>query len=244
MTTAIRQQLAELPDAPGVYMMKDGRSEVIYVGKAKSLRPRVRSYFQESSSDTREFVRHLVPRVERIDHVVTSNEKEALILENNLIKQFKPRFNINLKDDKQYVSIKINMSNPFPRPLVVRKRKDDRQEKDILLFGPYSSASKVRSTLRYLNRLFPLRECSDYVLNHRSRPCPLYEMRRCDAPCVDKVSSEDYKSMVDEVVMVLKGKDDEVVTLLTEKMISASQELRFEDAGRYRDQIQAIQHIA
>jgi excinuclease ABC subunit C len=182
--------------------------------------------------------------VERIDHVVTSNEKEALILENNLIKQFKPRFNINLKDDKQYVSIKINMSNPFPRPLVVRKRKDDRQEKDILLFGPYSSASKVRSTLRYLNRLFPLRECSDYVLNHRSRPCPLYEMRRCDAPCVDKVSSEDYKSMVDEVVMVLKGKDDEVVTLLTEKMISASQELRFEDAGRYRDQIQAIQHIA
>ncbi|MDA1143140.1 MAG: excinuclease ABC subunit UvrC [Planctomycetota bacterium] len=244
MTALLQQQLAELPDAPGVYMMKDSRSEVIYVGKAKSLKPRVRSYFQESNSDTREFIRHLVPKVERIDHVVTSNEKEALILENNLIKQFKPRFNIYLKDDKQYVSIKINMSHPFPRPLVVRKRKEDRQEKDVLLFGPYSSASKVRSTLRYLNRIFPLRECSDYVLTHRSRPCPLYEMRRCDAPCVDKVTTENYKAMVDEVVMVLKGKNEELVALLTEKMIAASQALVFEDAARYRDQIQSIQHIA
>ena len=237
---SLDRQVAELPATPGVYLMKDDRSEVLYIGKAKNLRSRVRSYFQARRSD-RLYVEHMVPRVTRVDHVVTANEKEALILENNLIKQFKPRFNINLKDDKTYVSIKIETAHKFPRPVVVRRRK---KEKDAVYFGPFSSASSVRSTLRYLNRLFPLRECSDYVIEHRSRPCQLYEMGRCIAPCVDKCSEPEYRELVDEVIMVLKGHNEQLIEKLNSKMTEAAQSLKFEDAGRYRDQIQAIRHIA
>ena len=242
--TSLEQQLDELPVSPGVYLMKDARNEVLYVGKAKSLRSRVRSYFQKGSTDLRPFIGHLLPRVVRVDHVVTGNEKEALILENNLIKQFKPRFNINLKDDKAYVSIKFDLGKEFPRPVVIHQRKRDKKEKDILYFGPFSSASKTRSTLRYLNRVFPVRECSDYVLAHRSRACQLYEMGRCVAPCVGKVTAEDYGELVDEVILVLRGNNEELIARLNEKMLVAAQEMRFEDAARFRDQIQAIEHTA
>lgn len=237
----LEQQVAELPQDPGVYLLKDARNEVLYIGKANNLRSRVRTYFQGKISDTRPYALHLVPRVARVDHVVTANEKEALILENNLIKQFKPRFNINLKDDKTYVSIKIDLSHDFPRPVIVRRKE---KEKEVLYFGPYSSASSVRSTLRYLNRLFPIRECSDYVLAHRSRPCPLYDMGRCAAPCVDKISREAYRELVDEVVLVLKGKNEELLERLNDKMITAARALRFEEAARYRDQVRAVQHLS
>ena len=239
---ALEQQISELPVSPGVYMMKDARNEVLYVGKAKNLRNRVRTYFQEGSTDTRPYMQVMLPRVVRIDHVVTGNEREALILENNLIKQFKPKFNIRLKDDKTYMSIEIDLGKDFPRPVTMRQRKRD--QPDVLYFGPYSSAAKTRSTLRYLNRVFPIRECSDYVLAHRTRPCPLYEMGRCTGPCVGKVSKEDYQELIDEVLLVLKGNNEELTERLNEKMLTAAQGLRFEDAGRYRDQIQAIQHTA
>ncbi|MBI2195195.1 MAG: excinuclease ABC subunit UvrC [Planctomycetes bacterium] len=235
------QQIAQLPAEPGVYLMKDARNEVLYIGKAKNLRARVRSYFLADSAGDRPFLRLLTPRVARIDHVVTAQESEALLLENNLIKQFKPRFNINLKDDKTYVSLKIDMTHDFPRPVIVRRRE---KEKSVLYFGPYASASSVRSTLRYLNRLFPIRECSDHVLSHRTRPCPLYDMGRCSAPCVGLISREAYHELVQEVILVLRGHSEELIERLNGKMTTAARALRFEEAARLRDQIRAVQHTA
>jgi len=199
-------------------MMKDTRGEVIYVGKAKILRNRVRSYFQ-SSGDERLFIKFLVKRIADIDFVLTETEKEALILENNLIKQFKPRFNINLRDDKTFVSIMLDMNQTFPYPVIIRQiepstGKDKRSKKNsnnILYFGPYSSSRAVRETLRYVNSLFPIRKCSQNVFKNRVRPCLYYQIGKCVAPCCDLVDEYAYKELINEIILVLKGKNSELL---------------------------------
>ncbi|MEK6765518.1 MAG: excinuclease ABC subunit UvrC [Planctomycetota bacterium] len=245
--TKLPKKLETIPAGTGVYMMKDAKNEVIYVGKAKNLKNRVRSYFQ-SSGDERLFIRFLVKRIADIDFVLTDTEKEALILENNLIKQFKPRFNINLRDDKTFVSIKLDMNQKFPYPVIVRqiepsshKGKDSKKKNGILYFGPYSSARSVRETLRYVNGLFPIRKCSNNVFRSRARPCLYYQIGKCVAPCCDMVDEKTYKELINEIVMVLKGKNIELLKVLREKMDNASKEMKYEKAAKFRDRIMAIE---
>lgn len=245
--TKLPKKLETIPAGTGVYMMKDAKNEVIYVGKAKNLKNRVRSYFQ-SSGDERLFIRFLVKRIADIDFVLTDTEKEALILENNLIKQFKPRFNINLRDDKTFVSIKLDMNQKFPYPVIVRqiepfshKGKDSKKKNGILYFGPYSSARSVRETLRYVNGLFPIRKCSNNVFRSRARPCLYYQIGKCVAPCCDMVDEKTYKELINEIVLVLKGKNIELLKVLREKMDNASKEMKYEKAAKFRDRIMAIE---
>jgi excinuclease ABC subunit C len=241
-------KLKTIPTGTGVYMMKDARGEVIYVGKAKILRNRVRSYFQ-SSGDERLFIKFLVKRIADIDFVLTETEKEALILENNLIKQFKPRFNINLRDDKTFVSIKLDMNQKFPYPVIVRqvepsavKGKGAKKSNiNILYFGPYSSSRAVRETLRYVNSLFPIRKCSHNVFKSRVRPCLYYQIGQCAAPCCDLVDESTYKEMINEIILVLKGKNVELLKVLKTRMHNASSDLKYEKAAKFRDRIHAIE---
>jgi excinuclease ABC, C subunit len=241
------KKLETIPTGTGVYMMKDARGEVIYVGKAKILRSRVRSYFQ-SSGDERLFIKFLVKRIADIDFVLTETEKEALILENNLIKQFKPRFNINLRDDKTFVSIKLDMHQKFPYPVIVRqiepstgKGKGLEKTNNVLYFGPYSSSSAVRETLRYVNSLFPIRKCSKSVFKGRVRPCLYYQIGKCMAPCCDLVDEITYKELINEIILVLKGKNSELLKVLKQKMHEASVSLKYEKAAMFRDRILAIE---
>lgn len=240
------RKLKTIPTGTGVYMMKDARNEVIYVGKAKNLRSRVRSYFQ-SSGDERLFIKFLVKRVADIDFVLTDTEKEALILENNLIKQFKPRFNINLRDDKTFVSIKLDMNQKFPYPIIVRQIEPSTgkgrgsKNNNILYFGPYSSSRAVRETLRYVNSLFPIRKCSLSIFKSRVRPCLYYQIGKCVAPCCDLVDETTYKDLINEIILVLKGKNAELSKVLKKKMHDASVALKYERAAKFRDRIFAIE---
>lgn len=241
------KKLKIIPTGTGVYMMKDSKSEVIYVGKAKNLKNRVRSYFQ-CSVDERLFIKFLVKRIVDIDFVLTDTEKEALILENNLIKQFKPRFNINLRDDKTFVSIKLDMNQKFPFPVLVRqvepssvKGKGSKKRNGILYFGPYSSARAVRDTLRYVNSMFPIRKCSNNMFKSRVRPCLYYQIGKCVAPCCDMIDEKAYKELVNEIVLVLKGKNVELLNVLREKMDEASKVMKYEKAAKFRDRIMAIE---
>jgi excinuclease ABC subunit C len=236
MDVKLQEKLDALPTEPGVYLMKDRRGHVIYVGKAVNLRNRVRSYFTRTG-DTRVFVSLLDELLGDIDTVLVHNEKEALLLENELIKKHKPRFNVMLKDDKQFISLRLDRTQAYPRLEVVRKYEKDGAR----YFGPYSSAGAIRETLRIINRFFRLRTCTDHVLANRKRPCLLHQIGRCPAPCVYPVPPEEYRRSVDEVVMFLEGKANELVEGLRLRMKRASQELKFEEAARIRDQLAAIE---
>ncbi len=227
-------KLAAVPTEPGVYLLKDRAGKVIYVGKAKSLRQRVQSYFR--GGDERHQVQFLVRRVSDVECLVTRNEKEALILENNLIKQYKPRYNIRLKDDKSYVSVKIT-NDRWPRVLVTRRIVRDGSR----YFGPFHSASAVRETLDVIRKVFPLRTCSDPVFRNRTRPCLEYQIKRCLGPCVLPVDRAEYEQHLRAVTLLLEGKDSQLRRLLQERMQQAADELRFEDAARFRDQLRAIE---
>ena len=209
-----RKTLAEilegLPAAPGVYIMKDARGKPIYIGKAAILRNRVRQYFQPASGDSRDFVPLLEGIVADIETVITSNEKEALLLENTLIKRHQPRFNVNLKDDKNYLVLRLDPEGEWPRLEVVRKLGDDGAH----YFGPYHSATSCREALRVVNRHFQLRTCTDHVLHNRRRPCLQYQIKRCPAPCVLPVSREAYGEQVRDVRLFLDGKSDELLERL------------------------------
>jgi excinuclease ABC subunit C len=211
---------ATFPTGPGVYLLKDRSGRVIYVGKAKSLRGRVQSYLR--GGDGRMQVPFLVRHVSDVECLVTVNEKEALILENNLIKQYKPRYNIRLKDDKSYVSVKITEGEAWPRVLVTRKIVKDGSR----YFGPFHSASSVRETLDVIRKVFPLRTCSDAVFRNRTRPCL------------------DYQEHLRAVTLLLEGKDRQLERLLEQRMQAASEALRFEDAARLRDQIAALRRTS
>ena len=245
--TDLAKKLDNIPTGTGVYLMKDSKNRVIYVGKAKNLRNRVRSYFQ-GSRDERLFVDFLIKRIADIDFVLTDTEKEALILENNLIKQFKPRFNINLRDDKTFVSVKLDLNQKFPYPVVVRQieshgtpGKRANKKNGVLYFGPYSSARAVRETLRYVNSLFPIRKCSDNVFKSRVRPCLYHQIGRCVAPCCDLIDEKSYKEILQEVVLLLKGKSDELLKVLRKKMYAESKATKYERAAKIRDRISAIE---
>jgi excinuclease ABC subunit C len=233
---AVERKLEALPKAPGVYLFLDKKGKPIYVGKARSLRSRVRSYFGKSE-DGRTFFPFILKHVADIDWVLVASEREALLLENNLIKQHKPRFNVKLIDDKTYLSIKITTNEPFPRALLVRRAKKD----GALYFGPYGSAAAIRQTLRTIRKFFPLRTCSNAEFRNRTRPCIQYDMGRCGAPCVGLEDEARYAKAVDQAVLFLKGRNKELLDELRRRMEAEAAALRFENAARIRDQIRWIE---
>jgi len=242
----LEAKLAKLPAAPGVYLMKDARHEVIYVGKAKDLRARVRSYFRPSA-DRRAFYELLVSRIADFDFVVTANEKEALILENNLIKQFQPRYNIRLRDEKTYIGLKIDLNEPFPRIQFPKKAASRAEverrkgERGVLYFGPYASAKAARETVRFVNAVFPIRKCSNTVFGKRTRPCLNAQMGHCLGPCSGAVDEGTYREMLQDAVLFLQGRNDEALAALRAKMEAASGRRDYELAAILRDRVAAIE---
>ena len=231
-------RVATLPQTSGVYLFKDRRGRVIYVGKAKNLRARMRSYV--NAGDNRYQVRFLMDRAADFDTLVTATETEALILENNLIKQYKPRYNIKLKDDKSYLSVKVTTRDDWPRVLVTRKIVRDGNT----YLGPYASAASLRESIDTIRKVFPLRTCSDAVFRNRSRPCLEYQIKRCMAPCVLEVDREDYERHLEGAMQLLDGKTEVLVRELTARMHAAATEERYEDAARLRDRIAAVSKVA
>lgn len=235
-TEQVRRLTGNVPHAPGVYLMRDAAGKVVYVGKAVDLQARVTQYFHKAG-DPRPFVAMLSGILERIDTVVTTTEKEALILENELIKKHRPPFNVLLKDDKTYLYLRIDPGEPFPRLELVRRRRSDGAH----YFGPYASASSVRGTHALVNRHFGLRTCSDSQFRTRTRPCLECQMQRCLGPCVGQLPAEEYRKRVDAVVLFLRGRYEEVRRRLAERMGEAAEAENFEEAARLRDQVRAIE---
>jgi len=235
--SALEQKLASLPVAPGCYLFKDKNGAVLYVGKAKSLRSRVRSYFQDGGSDVRAFIPFLRRHAEDLETVVTATEKEAAILENSLIKERKPRYNFKLRDDKEYLSLRLATEHAYPRLELVRKPKKDGAS----YYGPYHSATAARRTLNVVEKHFKLRTCTDRELGQRKRPCLEYQIQRCLAPCVLEIDRDLYAQQVRAVGLFLAGRHDELTRDLQDRMKSASQNLEFELAGIYRDQLSAVE---
>ena len=234
MRSSVAETVARLPRKPGVYIMRGARGACLYIGKATDLRSRVRSYF--TGQDPRPFVRFLDELLEDVEFVLTANPKEALLLENTLIKRHKPRFNFMLRDDKNYLAIRIDERVDWPRVELVRRIRRDGAR----YFGPYHSAAKVRETLNVLNRYFQLRTCTDSVLRNRSRPCLQYQIRRCPAPCVRSVDRDAYMDNLGHARLFLDGRETELAGALTARMTAAAERLEFEDAARCRDQISAV----
>ncbi len=231
----IQRKLDQIPPEPGVYLLRDKAGKVLYVGKAKSLRSRVRAYFRDGG-DTRFQVRFLMSRVKDFETLVTSNEKEALILENNLIKQYRPRYNIRLKDDKSYLSAKVT-KHAWPRIMVTRKIVKDGGR----YFGPFGSADGLRETLDIIRKVFPLRTCSDAVFRNRSRPCLEYQIKRCLGPCCLPVDRAEYQRHLDAAIMLLEGRDLELLKAMREQMKNHAERLEFEEAAKLRDRVRAIE---
>ncbi len=232
----LEAKVSRFPPRPGVYLMKDARGRVLYVGKAKNLRARVRSYFRQGA-DGRFHVRFLMGRVADIDFVVTDTEKEALILENTLIKRHRPRYNVNLRDDKTYLSLRLDVRSPFPRLTMVRRVQPD----GALYFGPYSSARSLRETLELVQRIFPLRQCADREFRRRTRPCLYAQTRGCRAPCCGLIGPREYRRLVDQVVAFLRGRSGRLLEDLRHQMREAAARLDFEEAARLRDRIRAVE---
>ncbi|HET8541574.1 MAG TPA: excinuclease ABC subunit UvrC [Anaeromyxobacter sp.] len=239
MDPALRKTLDELPSAPGCYLMKDRGGGVVYVGKAASLRSRVRQYFDAGRADDRIFIPLLEDLLGDVEVIVTRSEKEAVLLENELIKKHRPRFNVRLRDDKDFIVLRLDERHAYPR-LEVRRAREKRLP-DARYFGPYSSASSIRETLRIVNRHFQLRTCTDHVFDHRRRPCILYQIHRCPAPCVYDVPQAEYRQNVEDAVEFLEGRESELVDRLRARMDEAARDLRFEDAARLRDQLGAVE---
>ncbi len=239
LSQPLLEKLDTLPTQPGCYLFKDKKGEVVYVGKAKSLRSRVRSYFQPSTGDERAFIPLLQRTVGDFETVVTASEKEAAILEDSLVKQHKPRYNVKLRDDKSYLCLRIDVKHAWPRVEPVRRPSPDGAR----YFGPYHSATAARRTLHLVNKHFQLRTCSDQEFDARKRPCLQYQIRRCLAPCVYEVDREWYDDQVRSVGLFLDGRHDELSRQLAERMKTASRNLEFELAATYRDQLRAVEAI-
>jgi excinuclease ABC subunit C len=233
-------ELDHLPASPGVYLFRDEGGKVLYVGKAKSLRSRVRSYFR--SDDGRGLrVRELVRRTADVDTIVVGSEAEALLLESNLIKEHKPRFNIQLRDDKRYPYIKVTVGEPFPRVFVTRRLRRDGSR----YFGPFTSVGPMRQALEVIKRLYTVRSCRyDLPKDAPPRPCLDYHIGRCQAPCVGLQSQKDYREMIDEILRILQGDTRELRSEVQARMEDASSELRFEEAARHRDVLQGLEALA
>ena len=234
-------QLKILPDEPGVYLMKNTLGEIIYVGKAKILKNRVRQYFQNSKNHS-EKVKAMVKNIAEFEYIVTDSEMEALILECNLIKKYSPKYNICLKDDKFYPFIKVTLNEDFPRVFVTRNYSKDGNK----YFGPYPNEGVVYETINLIRKLFPLRTCKRLIVEggKESRPCLNYHIKKCNAPCAGYISKDEYMKMINEIIEVLSGKDKKLIERLTEEMQQASMELNFEKAASLRDKIIAIKGVA
>ncbi len=232
--------LDTFPMQPGVYIMKDVKGKVLYIGKAKQLKTRVKQYFL-NTADTRAMIPYLLREIATIDTLVVPSEKEALLLENTLIKKHQPKFNAVLKDDKTFISLMINHRNPWPMIRLVRCKGKARE--DALYFGPYTSAYAAKKTYELLTRLFPLRQCSDQELARRVRPCLLYSMKRCIAPCVSKCTHEEYALVVKRAIAFLKGEDREIAQALQEEISLASKQLNYEKAASLLETLRQIEHV-
>ncbi|HDP70245.1 MAG TPA: excinuclease ABC subunit UvrC [Actinobacteria bacterium] len=241
LSVNLEKQLKIVPDKPGVYLFKNAKNYPIYIGKARSLKKRVRSYFQKPSSFSPKTLK-LVEKIDSLDFFVTDNEIEALILESSLIKKHKPHYNVSLRDDKTYPYIGMSLKEDFPRIFATR----DAHGKGFQYFGPYTKAYAMRDTLDVLRKIFPLRSCSNSRFKrakNTSSPCLYYHIKMCTAPCVGVVSKEDYGELVKQVILFLKGRQDEVISVLKRQMRMAADKLEFEKASQLRDQIEAAKHV-
>jgi len=234
----LQERLNSLPTKPGVYLMKDAAGQVIYVGKAVNLRNRVRSYFHAYNGQTPK-IRRLVDHIADFDFIVTASELEALILECNLIKKYRPRYNVRLKDDKRYPYIKISLQEPFPRIYTVRHMQDDGAR----YFGPYTSAKAVQQTMELLRKLFPYLTCKREITGKDQRACLYYHIGRCAGPCIGAISREDYRALIEQIVLFLEGKQERIIHDLEQEMQKAAETLDFERAAVLRDQVQALQRV-
>lgn len=234
----IKGILATLPDKPGCYLMKDEEGAIIYVGKAINLKNRVRSYFQQSSDHTYK-TRQMVRKIRDIEWIVVASELEALILEMNLIKLHRPYYNVRLKDDKRYPYIKVHWADPFPRLTVTRNMANDGSR----YFGPYTSVWAVHQTLDVLRKIFPYLTCSREITGQDARACLYYDIKLCSAPCIGAVNQAEYRQMIDDLCKFLEGRTDPIMGRLREAMTQASNDLEYEKAALYRDQIQAIEKV-
>ena len=240
MRKQVEEQLKSLPAKPGVYLFRGERDEVLYIGKAKSLRPRVRSYFQ-AGGESRTTIAQLPERVADVEVIVTDTEVEALHLEQNLVKRHRPPFNVRLRDDKSFPYIAVTVEDDYPRVMFTRER----HRRGVVYFGPYANAKKVRETLDVLNRVFPYRPCEGpQPGRHSGIPCLDYHIERCRAPCVGYVSKEDYRKIIDGVIEFLSGETRPILRELERKMKDAADNERFEEAARYRNRLFAVRHLA
>jgi len=227
-----------MPENSGCYLFKDSNGQIIYIGKAASLKKRVKSYFRKTAHDPK--TEKLISKICDIDVIITSSEKEALILESNLVKEHKPKYNIDLKDDKRYPFIKITINETFPRMLVVRRVLSDKAR----YFGPYTSATAMRRTIKLLRKIFPIRSCSfDLPSKRKYRVCLDYHIGRCGGCCEDLVTPDDYRAMIDEVNLFLSGKTRDIIERLKIRMEKLSDETRFEEAATVRDQLKSIDSV-
>jgi excinuclease ABC subunit C len=238
MPMSINEQLKALPAKPGVYLFKDSQGKIIYVGKAASLRNRVRSYFSHGTNLSPKFER-LVAGISEFETIVTDSEQEALILECNLIKKYRPSYNVRLKDDKTFPYLKIDIKGDWPSVRITRRfhKNGDRY------FGPFASAYSLRQTLRLINKIFPFRSCTKTITGKDSKPCLEYHINQCLGPCIGAVTKEDYHDLIKQVILFLEGKQELVLRDLRRKMKKASQQLQFEKAALLRDQIQSIEEV-
>jgi len=235
---SLEEKINNLPTNPGVYLFKDKKGTILYVGKAGNIKHRVRSYFQRpSEKGTKTSV--MLEKVADIETIVTHTEKEALILEDNLVKEHHPRYNVKLRDDKRYPCLRLSVEEEFPTLSIVRKIKKDRS----FYFGPYSSATSLRETLKLIRRIFPIRTCHNTRFSNRIRPCINYEMARCPGPCCGKIDPIQYREIIRQTRMFLEGKNRDLLARLKKKMDKESEQLHFEKAARSRDQIEHIKKV-
>ncbi|CEN85777.1 excinuclease ABC subunit C [[Clostridium] sordellii] len=237
----IQEQLKRLPSEPGVYLMKDENDKVIYVGKAISLKNRVRQYFQSSKNHTSK-VKSMVKNIYKFEYIITDSELEALILECSLIKEYRPKYNVLLRDDKTYPYIKVTVNEDFPRVLKVRQVIKDKAK----YFGPYTNTTAVNDTLEIIRNIYPIRTCNidiERAIKNKVRPCLNKHIKKCVGPCTGEVSKEEYSKMIEEIILFLSGKEEHLIDLLKEKMNKCAMEFNFEDAAMYRDKIKSLEEM-
>ena len=241
MTPELQTTLDNLPDRPGVYLMKDARGEVIYVGKAQSLRNRVRSYWQKgTTAGAIHLIREVIDKVAELDYTITDSDSEAFLLEVNLIKRHRPRFNIRLKDDKSYPYIKITLGDDFPRVERTRRLPNDGSR----YFGPYASATSVDESMNLVRRLFPFRTCTIDIkdgVRALQRPCLLYHIKRCQGPCIQAIDKDAYRADITQIELFLEGRQETLVKALRSEMTAASEQQAYERAAALRDKVKAIE---
>ena len=237
----IQDHLKKLPAEPGVYLMKDKFNNIIYVGKAISLKNRVRQYFQSSKNHSSK-VKSMVKNIESFEYIITDSELEALILECNLIKRYKPKYNVLLRDDKTYPYIKVTTNEEYPRVIKVRKVLKDKAK----YFGPYTNITAVNDTLEIIRNTYPIRTCSidiDKAIKNNMRPCLNMHIKRCIGPCTGNVSKEEYNDMINDIIMFLSGKEESLIEVLKEKMNKCAMDFKFEEAAIYRDKIKSLEEM-